>query len=111
MRRSIQIDVLGHKVFNDFYDPLPDSDYRKKRIREMIENLWNDINNGRFIKRNRPYPKKYRDLGVTNLYVDEVKSDRVIYTMRTEPNRKIWQFLDYLDHEEYDLLFENKGSS
>jgi len=105
------VDVKGYKTFTDFYDSLPDTDYRKVRIREMIADLRKDVNRGRFIKRDRPYPERYRKLRVTNLYVDEVKSDRVIYTMRTTPEQKIWQLLDYLKHEEYDLLFGNKGSS
>lgn len=105
------IEVVGHKVFNAFYEPLPDTDERKIAIKEMRDNLKKDINKGRFIKEDRPYPERYRKLGATNLFVDEVKSDRVIYTLRTTKEKKIWQFLDYLTHPEYDQLFKHKGSS
>jgi len=105
------IEVVAHEVFSNFYDPLPDTDKRKIAIKELRDNLKKDINKGRFVKRDRPYPERYRKLGVTNLFVYEVKSDRVIYTMRTTSEKKIWQFLEYLNHEEYDYLFKHKGSS
>lgn len=103
-------EVVGHKVFNDFYEQLSDDDERKVRIREIIADLKKDINKGRFIKRDKPYPDRYRRLGITNLYVHDIKSDRLIYTIRTDSESKIYQFLDYLSHSEYDFIFHNKKS-
>ena len=104
-------ETQSHKVFSMFYDPLPDSDERKKRIREFAANLRMGINKGRFIKQDKPYPERYRKLDVTNLYVFEIGSDRVIYTLRTTDDRRIWQFLDYLTHSDYDLLFHNRKTT
>lgn len=105
------IEVMGYKTFNDFYDSLADNDQRKIRIKEIIAYLKRNVNNGRFIRRDKPYPDRYRKLKVTNLFVHDIKSDRLIYTIRTDEEQKIYQFLDYLKHEEYDFLFSNKKSS
>lgn len=105
------IEVKLHKVFSEFFDRLADDDNRKVSIREFGAELKKDINKGRFIRRDKPYPDRYRKLDVKNLFVYEIGSDRLIYTIRTTTDTKIYQFLDYLRHTEYDMLFENKRSS
>jgi hypothetical protein len=104
-------EVQGHKVFINFYDSLNDSDERKKKLKEIISNLKIDINKGRFIRMDKAYPDKYRKLGVTNLYVENIGSDRLIYTIRTTNKNKIYQLLEYMSHSEYDLLFHNKKTT
>ncbi len=96
--------VVGHKHFRKTYDLMPDDDKRKKRIREIRDEMLKNINKGEFIKK-KPYPRRYKDLGVDNLYVYDIWSDRLIYTVRTDRDKKIYQYLDYLTHKEYDVLF------
>jgi len=97
-------EVVGHKHFRKIYDPMPDGDKRKKRIKEIRDEMLKDINKGEFIRK-KPYPLAYKDLGVENLYVYDIWSDRLIYTIRTDKEKKIYQYLDYLTHKEYDVLF------
>ena len=104
------VDVMQHKAFVPHFESLDEKDKRKVKIREFVAELRQDINRGRFIK-DKPYPVRYRKLGVENLFVYEVGSDRLIYTIRTTTSQKIYQFLDYLKHAEYDMLFENKRTS
>lgn len=102
--RFKSFEVVGHKNFRKVYDLMPEEDKRKNRIREIRNEMLKDINKGEFIKK-KPYPHRYKDLGVENLYVYDVWSDRLIYTIRTDKDKKIYQYLDYLTHKEYDLLF------
>ena len=97
-------EVVGHKHFRKIYDQVPDGDKRKKRIKEIRDEMLKDINKGEFIRK-KPYPPRYRDLGVENLYVYNIWSDRLIYTIRTDKEKKIYQYLDCLKHKEYDVLF------
>ena len=99
------IEVVGYKDFRKVYDPLPDDSYLKDRIREIRDEMNNDINSGDFIKR-KPYPDKYRRLGVHNLYVYDIgNTHRLIYTVRTERDKKTYQYLDLFSHKEYDVMF------
>ena len=97
-------EVVGHKHFRRIYDPMADGDNRKKRIKEIRDEMLKDINKGEFIRK-KPYPHRYKDLDVKNLYVYDIWSERLIYTIRTDKEKKIYQFLDYLTHKEYDVLF------
>jgi hypothetical protein len=102
--RFKSLEVVGHKHFRKIYDLMPDGDKCKKQIREIRDEMLKDTNKGEFIKK-KPYPDRYRDLGVKNLYVYDIWSDRLIYTIRTDKDKKIYQYLDYLTHKEYDVLF------
>jgi mRNA-degrading endonuclease HigB of HigAB toxin-antitoxin module len=64
-----------------------------------------DINSGDYIKR-KPYPDRYRRLGVHNLFVFDIGNTlRLIYTIRTTKDAKTYQYLDLLTHKEYDIIF------
>lgn len=64
-----------------------------------------DVNRGDFVKR-KPYPDKYRRLDAQNLYVYDIgNTHRLIYTIRTEKDKKIFQYLDLFSHKEYDVTF------
>ena len=100
------IEVVGYKDFRRVYDPLPDSSYLKRRIREIRDEMLKDINKGEFVKK-KPYPDKYRNnRGVRNLYVYDLgNAYRLIYTIRTDDTKKIYQYLDLFTHKEYDVMF------
>lgn len=99
------IEVVGYKDFRKTYDPLPEDSHLKKRIREIRDEMKTDINRGDFIKR-KPYPDKYRRLDIYNLYVHDIgNTHRLIYTVRTEKDKKIYQYLDLFTHKEYDVMF------
>lgn len=98
------IEVVAHRNFKKIYDLMPDGDKHRKRIKEIRDEMLENKNKGVFIKK-KPYPYRYKELGVENLYVYDIRSDRLIYTVRTDKDKKIYQFLDYLTHKEYDVLF------
>jgi len=102
--RFKSFEVVGHKNFRKLYDRMPEDDKRKNWIKEIRDEMLRDINKGEFIKK-KPYPQRYKDLGVENLYVYDIWADRLIYTIRTHEGKKIYQYLDYLTHKEYDVLF------
>ncbi len=99
------VEVVGSNDFMKIYTKLPASN-NKKKIDEFKEDLKKDINKGDYIKR-KPYPDKYRvDHGVYNLYCFDIGlKHRMIYTIRTTKDKKLYQFLDLLTHKEYDVLF------
>lgn len=99
------VEVVGYKDFRKVYDPLPDQGYLKRRIREVIDEMLKDVNRGEFIK-NKPYPDKYRGLDARNLYVYDLGNKyRLIYTIRTDEEKKTYQYLDLFTHKEYDVMF------
>ena len=99
------IEVVGYKDFRKTFDPLPEGSQLKRRIREIRDEMKKDVNKGDFIKR-KPYPGKYRRLDVHNLYVYDIgNTHRLIYTVRTERDKKTYQYLDLFSHKEYDVTF------
>ena len=64
------------------YDIMNDRDFRKRGINDLIAELEANIITGVYIKK-RPWPKKYLNHGISNLYRHLIKSYRVIYTVRT----------------------------
>lgn len=98
------VEIVGYKDFRKAYDPLPEESYLKKRIREIVDEMKSDVNKGDFVKR-KPYPDKYRKLGVHNLYVYDIgNTHQLIYTIRTERDKKTYQYLDLFSHKEYDVM-------
>jgi hypothetical protein len=98
-------EVVGHKNFRQTYDSLPSQNEIKMRIREIRDEMLKDINKGDFVKK-KPYPDRYLKLGVKNLYVHNLPgAHRRIYTIRTDEEKKTYQYLDLLTHKEYDILF------
>jgi len=97
------VEVVGYKDFLKVYDPLPEESFLKRRIKEVRDEMKNDINRGDFIKR-KPYPDK---LDVQNLYVYDIgNTHRLIYTIRaTRGEKKMYQYLDLFSHKEYDVMF------
>lgn len=100
-----RIEVSGHPVFNKVYDGLSNESDLKIRISEIIAEMKKDVNRGNYIKR-KPYPDRYRRLGVRNLFVFDIGSTRrLIYAIRTAKDTKTYQYLDLLTHKEYDIIF------
>jgi hypothetical protein len=85
-----RIDVVGHKNFRKIYDRLPDNDLVKKRIKEAIGEMRQDVNKGDFIRK-KPYPEKYIAQDIRILYVYSLpRANRLIYTVRTTREEKIY---------------------
>lgn len=103
--RFSSIEVVAYKDFRKAYDPLPENSHLKRRIREIRDEMLTDVNKGDFVKK-KPYPDRYRKLDVQNLYVYDIgNTHRLIYTIRTEKDKKIFQYLDLFSHKEYDVTF------
>lgn len=102
----VLVDVKATQDFKKKYDTMNDRDFRKRSINDLVTELEADKITGDYIKK-RPWPKKYRNHGISNLYRHPVKGYRVIYTIRTggEYKLKTYQLLDFLTHKEYNIIF------
>lgn len=109
MLPSKTIEVVGHRDFRKIYDELSDNSL-KKRIAVIINEMKSDVNNGDYIKR-KPYPSKYQHHLIANLFVYDIGNTyRLIYTVRTEKDKKTYQYMDLLTHKEYDVVFGYRTS-
>jgi hypothetical protein len=87
------------------YDTLKPKHFLKKQIDSAYELMQSDTNPGDYIDK-KPWPDKYLAHHVTTLYVYRLGgSDRMIYTIRTDPDSKYYQILDVLTHIEYNRIF------
>jgi mRNA-degrading endonuclease RelE of RelBE toxin-antitoxin system len=100
--------VLGDsKDFAPKYDSLPNSDTRKKRIKDVKIALENDQIIGDSIPHDR-WPKKFRSEFDCLYRVRLSDSDRLLYTITVDPstNEKIALMLKIMTHGEYERLFK-----
>ncbi|MGB6532666.1 MAG: hypothetical protein WBF33_31580, partial [Candidatus Nitrosopolaris sp.] len=80
----------------------------KNQINKIVENMQSDIKYGDFNK-NKPYPLKYKCL--SNIYTVRVTDYyRLIYTIAGTHQKKYYVLLDFLNHDEYNKLFDYKKS-
>ena len=89
--RSYNKKLRREKIVKDGVDHAINLMRSDKIVAEkIVKNLW---------------PESYQKFLITNLWKYEVKSYRLIYTLRIESTIKKYGLFDILTHKEYDKLF------
>jgi mRNA-degrading endonuclease RelE of RelBE toxin-antitoxin system len=101
--------VRGHPDFMQEYFKLKECDYLKHRVDEAMDRMKQNDNRGEKIEKTH-WPKKYKKLGITNLFRYEItkRNYRLIYTIRSNTGTTTYQLLDFLAHPEYNKIFGYK---
>jgi len=99
----LRIEVRGHPRYTRTHEKLRD-DWIIKEIDKALDEFKSDISKGDYDK-NKPYPSRYRKDGVKHLYIYNIQSYRLIYTISRDALTKTYLVLDFLTHNEYDEIF------
>jgi hypothetical protein len=91
------------------YSQLEDN-YLKLRVDEAMNRMKQNDNLGDKLEKTH-WAKKYKKLGITNLFRYEITKTnyRLIYTIRTNRISLTYQLLDLLKHTEYNEIFGYTG--
>jgi hypothetical protein len=99
------VNVVGHTDFRQTYRKLEGYGLLKQKVDEAIERMKQNDNLGDKIEKTH-WPKKYKILGITNLFRYEItRSYRLIYTIRSDYTTLTYQLLDLIDHTKYNKIF------
>lgn len=93
----------------EVYSRLKECDFLKHRVDEAMNWMKENDNRGEKLEKIH-WAKKYKALGITNLFRYEItkRNYRLIYTIRGN-NAITYQLLDLLDHHAYNKIFGYKG--